>query len=136
VGFHYPFGEKPLAGMIKVPYLSAFATYHHNPDADDDDDAWIAGAAIGHKKVSKPKTWQLKYQYRRLEQDAWLDIFPDSDTYGGATNVKGSEVIFNYALFKNVILGIDYYHNEPINENALGRRNDEDLLQVDMVYKF
>jgi hypothetical protein len=133
LAFTHPFGEEPVFTILKLPYAALFADYINNPDASTEDDGWLIGGKIGHKKVSKPKTWQLKYQYRRLEQDAWLDCFPDSDAYGGATNVKGHEVVFNYAFFKNVILGLDYYHMEPI---IGANRPKEDIFQADMVYKF
>lgn len=114
-----------------VPYIGVFGEYIYNPDPDEDNDGYLAGIAIGNKKVSDKGQWQLKYMYRRLERDAWPDTFPDSDFFGGATNVEGHEMAAEYALFKNVTLGLDYYHSEEIDA-----KDEEDILQFDLVFKF
>ena len=67
-----------------------------------------------------------------MEKDAWLDTFSDSDFYGGKTGVTGSEAILQYALAKNVILGVDYYCSEKINTPVVA----EEILQVDLLLKF
>ncbi len=114
-----------------VPYIAFFGDYVDNPDPDDENQGYLMGLKFGHKKIMKFGKWQFKYMYRRLEKDAWLDVFPDSDAYGGRTGIKGHEVEFKFGLAKNLILGLDYYHMEQINLSG-----EEDLLQVDLVWKF
>jgi hypothetical protein len=104
-----------------------------NSDASDDDLGYLAGLKFGHKKVKKFGQWQVKYNYRRLEQDAWPDFLSDSDFYDGETDVQGSEIEFTFGLAKNVTIGIDYYKSEQIDRKPT---IEEDLVQVDLVLKY
>jgi hypothetical protein len=90
------------------------------------------GVAFGSQTVKDKGQWQVKYLYRKLEKDAWLDFLPDNDTYGSGTNVRGSEIIIQYGLTKNVSLGLDYY----LTNNISGKINSEQLLQTDIQFKF
>ena len=76
--------------------------------------------------------WQIGYCFKRLERDAWLDIFPDSDQYGGETSAKVHNVVLKYGLEKNVDLGIKYFYAEKIH----GNNEPENLLQVDLQFNF
>ena len=115
-----------------VPFVGIFGQYV-NSDASRDDLGYLAGLKFGHKKVKKFGQWQVKYNYRRLEQDAWPDFLPDSDFYGGQTDVQGNEIEFTFGLAKNVTIGLDYYKAEPIDRKPA---IEEDLLQLDLVLKY
>jgi hypothetical protein len=93
---------------------------------------WALGFKVGNKKVSKKHDWQAKYLYAKLEADAFPDVFPDSDRFGGKTDVKGHEVAFEYVMADNVILGLDYYRSERLDNST----DKEDLFQADVVLKF
>lgn len=114
-----------------IPYVSVFGDYVVNLDPDDDNQGFLVGVQVGHEKISTPGQWQFTYLYRRLERDAWLDIFPDSDFFGGATNAEGHEIIVVVGVYKNVSLGIDYYHTEEIQGDT-----EEDVFQFDVSFKF
>jgi hypothetical protein len=114
-----------------VPYLAAFGQYV-SADSDDDDTGYLVGVKFGHKKVKKLGQWGFKYNYRRLERNAWPDFLPDSDFYGGKTNAKGHEFELKFGLAKNIIFGLDYY----LTEQIIGSDNEEDLLQADLVVKW
>jgi polyhydroxyalkanoate synthesis regulator phasin len=126
-----------------VPYFGLFGQYVKS-DADDsvdgngfdDDTGWLAGFAFGHKKVKKFGQWQFKYNYRELEADAWPDWLPDSDFYNGDTGVEGNEFEFQFGLYKNVTLGLDYYLTQPIRLAPGALQADQDLLQADLVIKW
>lgn len=126
-----------------VPFIAVFGQYV-NSDADtdidqdgfDDDEGWLVGIKVGHQKVNKFARWQAKYNYRRLERDAWPDFLPDSDFFGGDTNVKGHEVELKFGLHKYVSMGLDYYHTEPIRFPAGRPKIDEDIIQIDLLLKF
>ena len=79
VGFH------KLLGKI-MPYIGLFGEYVYNFDPDDDNEGYLGGIKIGHRKVSEGGQWQATFLYRYLERDAWLDTFPDSDFLGVSTN--------------------------------------------------
>jgi hypothetical protein len=61
-----------------------------------------------------------------------MDVFPDSDFYGGSTGVRGHEFIFQYAVAKSIVLGLDYYRAEKIEDD----KDPLDTLQLDCVFKF
>jgi hypothetical protein len=115
-----------------VPFVGVFGQYV-NSDASDNDLGYLAGVKFGHKKVEKFGQWQVKYNYRRLEQDAWPDFLPDSDFYDGQTDVQGNEIEFTLGLAKNVTIGLDYYKTEQIDREPT---IEEDIIQVDLVLKY
>lgn len=114
-----------------VPYIAVFGEYVNNPDPDDDNTGYLGGLKFGAKSIKEGGQWQATYMYRRLERDAWLDVFPDSDFLGGATNAQGHEAILEVGLMKHVTMGFDYYHAEQIDGDT-----DQDLFQADLVFKF
>ncbi|MFH1214392.1 MAG: putative porin, partial [Candidatus Neomarinimicrobiota bacterium] len=101
-------------------------------ESDTANSGMAFGVAFGAEKIKDKGQWQVKCIYRKLEKDAWLDFLPDSDTYGGKTDVKGSEFIVQYGLTRNVVLGLDYYSIE----NLRGTIKPEQLLQTDIQFKF
>jgi hypothetical protein len=127
------FGFKNPFGQTFIPYFGLFGEYVNNPDPDDDHQGFIAGLRAGHTSMKKFGDWFFEYSYRKLEKDAWPDVFPDSDFYGGATNVKGHEAIFNFGLWKNIWLGFDYYNSRKILGDP---KQTENLVQVDFNFKF
>jgi len=114
-----------------VKHVSLFGGFVANSGADSLNTGYSAGIKLGYVKVSKSRQWLLKYVRRHLEKDAWLDIFPDSDAYGGRTDVRGDEVILEIGLADNIVLSLDYYSMERI----VGK-GTEDLLQLDLLLKF
>jgi hypothetical protein len=129
VGIDAELGMK-LSGP--VPFVGVFGQYV-NSDASDNDLGYLAGVKFGHKKVEKFGQWQVKYNYRRLEQDAWPDFLPDSDFYDGQTDVQGNEIEVTFGLAKNVTIGFDYYKTEQIDREPT---IEEDIIQVDLVLKY
>jgi hypothetical protein len=127
LGFKNPFGQ------TFIPYFLLFGEYVNNPDADDDNQGYIIGLRAGNPDMKKFGDWLFEYTYRRLEKDAWPDFLPDSDFYGGATNVKGHEAIFNFALWKNIWLGFDYYRSQKILGDP---KQTQSILQADLNLKF
>ncbi|MFH1452910.1 MAG: putative porin [Armatimonadota bacterium] len=125
LAFKFPFGFK------SIPFLSLYGEYIKNPSPPVDNTGYVAGFRFGHKKVLNANEWQIGYSYRFLASDAWLDTFPDSDIFGGSTNVRGSEITLFYGLNENSYLGVDYYMVSRIEGDD--KRN---LLQLDWNLKF
>ncbi len=121
--------KEPFGGVI--PYLAVFGDYVYNFDPDDNNQGWLTGITFGAQKINKFGDWQVKYMYRQLERDAWLDTFPDSDIYSGGTNIKSHEVILAFGLGKNTELNIDYYNNKRVEGSI-----SQDVLQIDWNLKF
>ena len=128
--FDIEFGVNEICDPL--PYAGIFGEYLENFDPSDDNRGYLAGLKLGAKNVKDQGQWQLSGAYRKLEKDACLDIFPDSDFYGGKTNVKGYELILAYGLFTNTQLNLDYYKTE----NLSGTIVKEDLYQFDLNFKF
>jgi polyhydroxyalkanoate synthesis regulator phasin len=126
VGFKNPFG------LQAIERLAFFGDYIHNTDPDDNATGWASGVKFGDAKVVGKNQWQARYQYSYLGKDAFIDAFPDSDRYGGSTNIKGHEWILEYGLAKNVTLGLDYYQDDFIT----GTENRQKLIQADLNLKF
>jgi len=117
-------------------YMAVFGDYIQNVSHDvDNDQGWMVGVKMGHKKIKEVKSWQMKYMYGRLEENAWPDGYADSDRYGGDSNIKGHELSLEYALKKNVILGLDYYNVDRL-DRELASSDEEQLFQADLVVKF
>jgi hypothetical protein len=115
-----------------IPYFSVFGDYIENMDPSSQNTGYIAGFKFGNEKVSNWNQWQAKYTYRSIGKDAVLDIFPDSDAYGGFTDVKAHEYLLTYGLAKNVTLELDYYQSDRIK----AAKNKEKLFQADLNFKF
>jgi hypothetical protein len=117
-----------------VPYVGVFGEFVYNPDPKKGNTGWLVGGIFGDEKVREKGQWQAKYMYRRLGRDAVLDILPDSDFYGGATDVKGHEGIFEYGICKNVSVSLDYYETQRLHERNANKT--EHLMQMDWNLKF
>lgn len=118
-------------GVAFMPFAAAYGEYVNNRTTGDADSGYVYGIKVGHDKVGK-RQWQVDLGCYRLERDAWLDILPDADNYGGETNMQAIVAQFKYGLMDNVELGGKYARSEPLSSVDL----EEDLFQVDLVFKF
>lgn len=122
--------SEPLGLPIKR--IATFGEYHVSHDANEENTAWVAGVKFGHKKVKQRGEWQIRYQYAHLEKDAFPDVFPDSDRYGGETDTQGHEAIVEFGLWDHVTLSVDYYHDKKIKAEEL----PQTLIQGDLNMMF
>jgi hypothetical protein len=135
---HYDYDSINPAVAVTYSWTSSEAEYalkmigDYIYNTDSEGTGYLLGVKCGHSKVKKAGSWQIYYNWRRLERDAFLDTFPDSDFRGGATNVTGYEAVVSYALAKNLVAGLDYYRTKRVD----GDEDPEDLLQVDLQVKF
>jgi hypothetical protein len=133
VGINDPFGETlPLY----IPRVGAFGEYTNNPAVKKGSVAWMTGIYLGNSKVNGFGTWKLIGAYKVIQRDAVLDIFPDSDFYGGATGVKGMENVLEIGLAKNLSFTVDYYRTIPIHRTAATGKAPEHVVQYDINWKF
>lgn len=63
---------------------------------------------------AKRGDWNAYVAYRRLESDAVVDAFADSDFHIGGTNNRGWQIGGNYGIAKNTILGFRWLSAEEI----------------------
>ncbi len=104
----------------------------NNTSVDDDETGWLVGLRVGARKVKKKGQWRAYYNYRVLEKDCFVDIFPDGDPLGGGTNLNAHEIILDYGLLDNVVLSLDYYSAKAES----GPEKDRDTIELDVVVKF
>jgi hypothetical protein len=140
--------------LDKAPFYNAqfpitvFGEFLNNPAASEENNGYAVGIVFG--KSGKKKLWDVSYQYRVLEADAWYEEVVESD-FGGnyvtapvggssgsrnGTNVRGHILRAQYSPFDHVTLGITYWLTELINENPAGSDSGQGRLQIDAVLKF
>lgn len=109
--------------------LSFFGDFVSNSDPDSANTGWLVGANIGTAK--KTGTWEGRYYYRKVEMDAVLGVFTDSDFRGGGTNGEGHEFGLSVMAAKKVKLGASLF----INKRDLIAKTDFNRVQFDANFK-
>jgi len=71
-------------------------------------------ASQGNVTGARAGDWNAWVSYRRLESDAVLDAFTDSDFHIGGTNARGWQVGGNYAVAPNLLFGGRWMSAEEI----------------------
>jgi len=110
--------------------------YVKNNDADDANKGWAIQAAF-NKKPAKKNDWQLLAQYRKVEADATVAAFADSDWdqlngAGKGTNVKGFEIEYVRMLSDKVQGALSWFHVKPED----GSNEASNRFFVDLSTKF
>ena len=116
--------------------LRLFGDYVKNTEAKgSDDQGFEAGVSIGALK--DPGDVTLTYAYERLETDAVVSAFSDSDFgHDGGTNTKAHIVQAGVVLNKYLTLVSTAYFDKPIDEVS-GRNPKHDVRwQMDFLGKF
>ncbi len=111
----------------KIP-VAVYGDYVYNTDPGDD--GWLIGFKVG--KCKKKHSWEFNYNYRRVEPDATVGAFCDSDFIGGGTDGKGHKFSAGFQLAKNWKLAATYF----LNDRRLHHSKDFDRLQVDMKFRY
>jgi hypothetical protein len=122
-------------GIKRFP-LRLFGDYVKNTDANNgDDQGYQGGVTIGNSK--DPGDFAFTYAYQRLETDAVVSAFSDSDFgHDGGTNTKAHILQAGYILTKNLSLLSTAWIDKPI-DNVSGRSDKQDYRwQVDALVKF
>ncbi len=125
------FGITKIPGP--VPFAAVYGQYIHSMDANDNNDGWLAGLKFGDKSIKDFGDWQLSYNYRRLEKDAWPDFLPESTAYNGNTNIKGHKGLVGFGIYKNIYLSLTYFNFEHIQKTV---DDTQTVLQADLNVKF
>ena len=120
----------PVGMGIPVSLIGEYAL-NTAAEGSNENDAWRAGVELG-KKVKERNDWRILGQYSYIQADAFYDGFGDGDFNSGGTNAQGFEILLDYALWKNVILSLDYYNTESIS----GAQTDDQVIQSDVLFKF
>ncbi|MGA2324054.1 MAG: putative porin [Sedimentisphaerales bacterium] len=110
--------------------VAVYGDVARNTDAPSSkSNAWLIGTTFN--KAKDPGSWQIGYNYRKVESDAVVGQFNDSDFDGGGTNARGHWFNFTYQLAKNFQAGLTYFLDENKTTDDKYRR-----LQADLGFKF
>lgn len=96
------------------------------------DTGWMAKLLVGMPETTQRHDWNVYGIYKRLETNAVLDAFTDSDFHLGGTNTEGWIMGANYGLDKNTWLSMRWLSADEIEGSPLSI----DVLQVDINAKF
>ena len=87
---------------------------------------------FGDVEVKLRNNWQLFMGYRRVERDAVLDAFTDSDFHLGGTDARGYLLGGSYGLGKNVAATVRLFSGDAISGPPLSI----DTIQFDLNMRF
>lgn len=122
------FGELAFeAGGMPV---AVFANAVENTAADKDDFGFLLGAKVG--KVKEAGSWDARYQFKKIERDAVLAAFTDSDFGGGGTDAEGHELNFGYGISQGWSFGATFFSNDI---GISGTDEDYQRVQLDLEFK-
>ena len=82
---------------------------------DEENEGYELALMVGHPMIKKLHDWQVFGGYRRLEADAMIDGFTDSNFHLGGTDAKGFFVGGQYGLGKNAWLSSRYVSTDEIS---------------------
>jgi len=143
------------AKFMGCPFGSGlYSDYIYNPAAGTKwNSGYLLGGYVGKKKIKDVRDWKARAEYRRIERDAIPDFMPDDDFYGfgtyisplevpgvnglpagGGTNGQGINLAFEYQLFKNTALVVNYFHSTPIESED--KTCPFDNFMCDVITKF
>ncbi len=105
--------------------VSVYVDYVKNGEANSNDTGYLAGFTAG-KNIS------LNYNYRRIEKDAVLGAFTDSDFHGGGTDGKGHTMTLGWKATDKSKLSLTHF----MNKTAVTNGNDYHKTQLDLSLKF
>ncbi len=123
------FGDVTI--LLRDIPVSLYGDVVVNTAVDRKDLGWLSGIQIGDTK--EPQSWQLRYFYRDVDEDATLGIMNDSDFADGITGSRGHTIEATYQITQKIQTKIAYFMAEYLRNND---NLDYDRVQVDFIVKF
>ena len=96
----------------RVLPVSFFGQHVENLAVDAYNTGYMYGMALG--KAKNPGTFEVGASYAKLEKDATLGLWTDSDRWGGGTDGQGGKFYAKYQIFKGLQAGITYYNDDKV----------------------
>lgn len=119
----------PLLGKSEIVMLAQYA--HNFSVVDERDGLGISLGLVGGDAKGKLKPFSLHGTWRKVEADASLATFADSDI-GAGTDVKGFEVTGDYRVHKNLSLTASFFNFD----GAPHRSTDVKRTFLGMIWDF
>jgi len=104
-----------------------------NPKADDNKNGFMGGLSLG--KAKNPKSFEVGYSYTKLEKNATLGMWTDSDRWGGGTDGKGSRFYGKYQITKYLQFAATFFLDKK-HIAASETEASYNRLQVDLSAAF
>lgn len=124
-------GYVEMATTVAGTPVKVLGNYVKNTGADSLGQGFLAGMAIG--KAKKVNSWEFKYNYRRLEKDAVIAAFTDSDPWaGGGTDGECHKFQGGYEIAEKTQVTLIYF----LAKNGLDRGNDYQKFRAELDVKF
>ena len=101
-------------------------------DVDGQVNAYHLQVALGDADVKALNDWQVSAAYKRIERDAVLDAYTDSDFRLGGTDARGYILGASYGVAKNTAIALRYFSGDSISGPPLSI----DVFQLDLNLKF
>lgn len=108
----------------KIP-VNIYVDYVKNGEAKTDDTGYLVGFSVG-KKI------KFSYNNRKLEKDAVVGAFTDSDFKGAGTDGKGHEFGLSYSPTKKTKFALSHF----MNKTAITNGKDYNRSMLDFSLKF
>ena len=89
--------------------VSVFGQYVKNEGAESLNQGYMAGISLG--KAKNPQTAEVGLSYAKLERDAVLGMWTDSDRWGGGTDGSGYKAYVKYMILKNLMGSVTYFND-------------------------
>lgn len=86
--------------------ISIGGQYAVNTEADEEDTGYLVELRLG--KASDPGSFEIGYQYRRLDKDVTLGVFAESTDTGNGTNVEAHIPYVKYVISKRFDVKLQY----------------------------
>lgn len=137
----FPFYKGPCPVTLHAEII-------HNTAVSRRNDAYAAGITIG--RSGRRGLWDVGYQYRHFEGDAWFEEFTESDFganyvtaptggsagYRSGANVRGHIFRAQYSPTDALTLGMTFALTELIEEPSSGSDSGTGRLQLDAGLRF
>lgn len=119
-------GFAELGGKVGRISWGIFGDYVRNVAIEDRNTGWLVGVALN--KCKHALQLCTRYIYRRVEQDAVVGVFTDSDFVGGGTDGEGHEVNLGFQVADAARVATSYFYNHRgLDEEQTYQRVQFDL---------
>lgn len=116
-----------------IEALTPVNNFGENGDPfDGGDQGYLLEAKVGVPEVRDSGQWSLAAGYKRLESDAVLDAFTDSDFHLGGTNAKGFYLEGQWGVLDDTWMALNWFSTSEIS----GPPFAVDVLQLDINTRF
>ncbi len=96
----------------------------------------LLGVRVGSAKVQTMGDWQVDLNYRNLQSDAVLDIFPESDFVSGWTGVSGTKLSFTYGIASRTSFTLTGIFAHVLDQATSAAGANETTVQADLKFDF